>query len=184
MAVGPQDHNLRAGIGSSEALAHRIHVGSLPGLFVMQGEDGPRALLLKGRGQGIKDGESLPPPADSPFGGCGCAVKRSVPAGQNSRRCGVTMAASLTSTDPLWLPDATMNSCSSTQAPPTEHPCGGRTCACPLHGPGRRGLVRELALAETKLVRVNKSLKAVIVLSTYYGMQTAKWSSPRAHLFG
>lgn len=56
--IRPQDHNLRASIISSEALAHSIHVGLLPGLFLMHGEDGWPALVFKGRGQRIKDVKS------------------------------------------------------------------------------------------------------------------------------
>lgn len=55
--IGPQEHNLRASIISSEALAHSIHVGLLPGLFSVPEKDGSSAVIFKGRGQGIKDGK-------------------------------------------------------------------------------------------------------------------------------
>lgn len=75
---------------------------------------------------------------------------------RNSRRRSVTMAASLTYADPLRLPDATINSCSRTQAPPTKRPCGGTTCACTQLADG--GSCRGLALAETKLTGVSKKI--------------------------
>lgn len=138
----PRHRNLRASILGGGALAHSIHVGSARPCSRCGPRMGRRRPLFKGRGQRIKDGgvgEGGDARPDSPFGRFGCAVRRSVPAGQDSRRGGVTMAASLASTDPLRLPDATMNSCSRTQAPPTKRPRGGPTCACPLHGPGGRG---------------------------------------------
>lgn len=56
--IGPQERNLRASSSSSEALAHSIHVGLLPGLFSVPEKDGSSAVIFKGGGQGIKDGKS------------------------------------------------------------------------------------------------------------------------------
>ncbi len=46
------EHNLCASISShsSTAIAHSIHVGLLPGLFLMQGRDGSSAVIFKGQG--------------------------------------------------------------------------------------------------------------------------------------
>lgn len=38
---------------SSTAIAHSIHVGLLPGLFLMQDRDGLSAVIFKGKGQCI-----------------------------------------------------------------------------------------------------------------------------------
>lgn len=50
----PRDHNLRAGIISSEALAHSIHVGSLPGLFLMRGRGWTAGARFQGQGSADK----------------------------------------------------------------------------------------------------------------------------------
>lgn len=54
--IRSEEHNLRSSIGSSRAIAHSIHVGLLPGLLVMQGEDGSPAVIYKGESQCL-DGE-------------------------------------------------------------------------------------------------------------------------------
>lgn len=76
--IGPQERNLRASIISSEALAHSIHVGLLPGLFSVPEKDGSSAVIFKGR---VRESRMESPLSASPFGRCGCAVKRAVPAG-------------------------------------------------------------------------------------------------------
>lgn len=113
----PRDRNLRAGISISFSAQHPCWFAP-PALLSMQAEDGPSLLRLQG--QGSAGGKMEKPPARTHLsvGADALRIGRSR-AGSDSRRCGVTMAASLTSADPLRLPDATMNSCSRTQAPPT-----------------------------------------------------------------
>lgn len=132
--IGPQERNLRASISSSSSgsfsAQHPCWLLCFLGL-VLGAREG---WIVSGysQGQGSGQGRMEAPLRASPFGRCGCACEADgSPAGSASRRRSVTMAASLASADPSpWLPDATVNSCSRTQAPPTKRPRGGATCAC------------------------------------------------------
>lgn len=167
--IGPQEHNLRSSIISSEALAHSIHVGLLPGLFLVPEKDRSSAVIFKGRGQGIKDAKS---PLSLTFRSVRMRCKTDGPSrlefqalkrdyGCISHVPGPSLVprrnheqlqqdAGSAHKTPLWRPDVR------------------------VHRTGRWWLVQGLALAETKLIRVSKNHKAgycyngMIMIAAYF----------------
>lgn len=99
---------MQAASSSSTAIAHSIHVGLLPGLFLMQDSgDGSSAVIFQGQGgsvfeRWIKDGNVVfKLTFQSALMRCRTNDPRQV---IMLRQWSVTMAASRTYPDPLWFP--------------------------------------------------------------------------------
>lgn len=189
--IGPQEHNLRASIISSVALAHSIHVGLLPGLFSELEKDGSSAVIFKGRGQGFKDGKS---PLSLTFRSVRMRCETDGLSRLESQALRRDYGCISHGAGPTLAPGRNHQQLQQDAGPAHKTPLW-RT-AVRVHRSGRWRLVQGLALAETKLVRVSSNHKAgdryngtntttayFLFKFRYYGVYNAKLSPPHKLIY-